>query len=58
MLRTIERLFDVHPLTERDARANDLLDCFDFNQPAPTIDSERAPGLTRSRLLRADQVSE
>ncbi|MBI3826307.1 MAG: hypothetical protein HY294_09950 [Candidatus Rokubacteria bacterium] len=32
VLRTIERLFDVKPLTERDASANDLLDCFDFRQ--------------------------
>src|SRR5260221_6527940 len=39
VLRTIERLFDVEPLTERDATANDLLDCFDFTQPprAPLV---------------------
>lgn len=43
VLRTIERLFDVPPLAERDARANDLLDCFDFDQAArpPLILSER-----------------
>lgn len=34
VLRTIENLFDVPPLNERDAKANDLLDCFDFDQPA------------------------
>jgi phospholipase C len=33
LLRTIERLYDVPPLNERDAGANDLLDCFDFDQP-------------------------
>jgi phospholipase C len=33
VLRTIGRLFDLEPLTERDAAANDLLDCFDFGQP-------------------------
>jgi phospholipase C len=33
VLRTIERLFDLPPLTARDAAANDLLDCFDFAQP-------------------------
>jgi phospholipase C len=33
-LRFIETLFDLPPLTDRDAAASDLLDCFDFNQPA------------------------
>jgi phospholipase C len=32
ILRTIERIFDVPPLTEWDAKANDLLECFDFSQ--------------------------
>jgi phospholipase C len=32
ILRTIERIFDVPPLTEWDAKANDVLDCFDFTQ--------------------------
>ncbi|MGZ3237079.1 MAG: phospholipase C [Burkholderiaceae bacterium] len=32
ILRTIERIFDVPSLTEWDAKANDLLDCFDFAQ--------------------------
>jgi phospholipase C len=45
VLRTIERLFDVAPLNELDAKANDLLDCFDFQQEprAPLILKER-PG--------------
>jgi phospholipase C len=33
-LRFAESLYDLQPLTERDAQASDLLDCFDFNQPA------------------------
>jgi len=38
VLRTIERLFDLPPLNERDAAANDLLDCFDFSQaPRPPL---------------------
>jgi phospholipase C len=38
VLRTIERIFDVRPLNERDAKANDLLDCFDFTQePRPPL---------------------
>jgi hypothetical protein len=43
VLRTIEKLFDVPPLNERDAQANDLLDCFDFDQPArsPVVLAER-----------------
>ena len=28
-----ETIFDLEPLTERDALANDMLDCFDFDQP-------------------------
>ena len=31
VLQTIEKLFDIPPLTDRDATANDLLDCFDFD---------------------------
>ena len=44
VLRTIERLFDVSPLSERDAAANDLLDCFDFSQTPrpPLVLTERA----------------
>jgi len=34
LLRFIETLFGLDPLTERDANANDMLDCFDFDQPA------------------------
>lgn len=43
VLRTIERIFDIPPLNERDAQANDLLDCFDFTQEsrAPLILKER-----------------
>ena len=32
ILRFIETLFKLEPLTERDARASDMLDCFDFSQ--------------------------
>jgi phospholipase C len=32
LLRTIEKLFDVPPLTNWDAKANDLMECFDFGQ--------------------------
>lgn len=44
ILRTIERIFDVPPLNERDAQANDMLDCFDFSQQPrpPLILKERA----------------
>lgn len=34
LLRFAETIFDLEPLTERDANASDLLDCFDFTQPA------------------------
>ena len=32
LLRFAETIFDLEPLTERDATANDMLDCFDFDQ--------------------------
>jgi phospholipase C len=32
LLRFAETIFDLEPLTERDANAHDLLDCFDFDQ--------------------------
>jgi phospholipase C len=32
LLRFAETVFDLEPLTERDANASDLLDCFDFAQ--------------------------
>lgn len=32
LLSFAETIFDLEPLTERDARANDMLDCFDFDQ--------------------------
>ncbi len=34
LLRFVETLFALEPLNERDAQANDLLDCFDFTQSA------------------------
>ena len=33
VLRFCEILFDLDPLNERDATADDMLDCFDFAQP-------------------------
>ncbi len=36
ILKTIEIIFDLPPLTERDAQANSLLDCFDFSR-APLV---------------------
>lgn len=33
LLRFAETIFDLEPLTERDARAHNMLDCFDFDQP-------------------------
>ena len=43
VLRTIERIFDIPSLNQRDAQANDLLDCFDFTQEPrmPLILKER-----------------
>jgi hypothetical protein len=35
-MRFAETVFDVPPLTERDAAASTLLDCFDFGQ-APRL---------------------
>jgi phospholipase C len=32
LLRFAETIFSLEPLTERDARASDMLDCFDFEQ--------------------------
>ena len=32
LLRFAEMIFDLEPLTERDAQAHDMLDCFDFGQ--------------------------
>lgn len=38
LLRFKETIFNLKPLTERDAQASDLLDCFDFNQaPRPPL---------------------
>ena len=33
LLRFAETIFSLEPLTERDAQATDMLDCFDFKQP-------------------------
>jgi phospholipase C len=33
LLRFAETIFDLEPLTERDATAHTMLDCFDFDQP-------------------------
>jgi phospholipase C len=48
LLRFAETIFDLEPLTERDAEANDMLDCFDFGQaPLPPImlQTRECPGL-------------
>ncbi|HJR81389.1 MAG TPA: alkaline phosphatase family protein [Anaerolineales bacterium] len=38
LLRFAETIFDLEPLTERDAEANNMLDCFDFDQsPLPPL---------------------
>jgi phospholipase C len=34
LLHFAERIFGLQPLNERDANASDMLDCFDFDQPA------------------------
>jgi len=41
--RFVERLFDLPPLTHRDATANDLFACFDFSSPprAPLVLAQR-----------------
>lgn len=38
LLHFAERVFGLEPLTERDANASDMLDCFDFDQsPLPLV---------------------
>lgn len=38
LLRFAETIFDLKPLTERDAKADNMLDCFDFDQtPLPPL---------------------
>lgn len=38
VLAMIERIWDIPPLTERDARAGDMLDLFDFRgRPRPPL---------------------
>jgi phospholipase C len=34
LLRFAETIFGLEPLTERDTHASDMLDCFNFEQPA------------------------
>ena len=44
LLRFAETIFDLEPLTERDAEANDMLDCFDFDQsPLPPVELTSRP---------------
>jgi phospholipase C len=39
LLRFAETIYSLEPLTERDASATDMLDCFDFDQPPlPSIE--------------------
>ncbi len=47
ILHFIETIFDLAPLTERDAQASTMLDCFDFNQ------SPRLPILLSPRVCSA-----
>ena len=44
MLRFVETIFDVPPLTSRDANASDMLGAFDFTQQpqAPLILHQRS----------------
>lgn len=44
LLRFAETIFGLEPLTERDAHTSDMLDCFDFEQPAlpPLLFTQRA----------------
>jgi phospholipase C len=43
LLHFAERILGLEPLTERDANASDMLDCFDFEQPAlpPLVFTQR-----------------
>jgi len=44
LLHFAERIFGLEPLTERDANASDMLDCFNFEQPvlSPVLLTPRA----------------
>ena len=44
LLRFVETVFGLEPLTQRDATASDMLDCFDFGQPPlpPLVLHDRA----------------
>ena len=47
LLRFAEMIFDIEPLTERDANARTMLDCFDFDQsplPPLTLQPRDCPG--------------
>jgi hypothetical protein len=48
----VERVFDLEPLTFRDAQANDMLDCFDFTEPP------RPPLVLKERPAHAHPVPE
>jgi phospholipase C len=46
LLRFAETIFSLEPLTHRDARASDMLDCFDFEQtplPPLSLESRQCP---------------
>lgn len=51
VLKFIERRWNLKHLTPRDARANDMADCFDFDQPAAPPLVIPVPAGERSRLL-------
>jgi len=52
LTRFVERVFDLEPLTFRDAQANDMLDCFDFTEPP------RPPLVLKERPAHAHPVPE
>jgi phospholipase C len=55
ILKFIERLHGLAPLTTRDEAANDLMDAFDFNGPAqaPRLPAVRLTAAPRGRSLTA-----
>jgi phospholipase C len=51
-LKLIETKFGLPPLTERDANANNMLDCFNFNQsPLPPVIINKNTKLDLSKLV-------
>jgi phospholipase C len=54
VLKTIEERFNLAPLTERDAKANDLLDSFNFNQTPnpPLVLQQRSCPLNSSSYVK------